>query len=100
VAVRDDGFQVDTEDPRFAALWSSDFAIDPTSSKFMRTPAMKKVLEVRRQKSKQREETEEHDAIAGKKQEHINSQSLSSLVASLKRKSSHGGESVTKKPKG
>jgi hypothetical protein len=66
----------------------------------MKTPAMKKVLEVRRQKSKQREETEEQDAIAGKKAEHSHSQSLSSLVASLKRKSSHAGESVTKKPKG
>lgn len=44
----DDNFSLDTEDPRFAALYRShDFALDPTDPRFKRTRGMKKLLHER-----------------------------------------------------
>jgi|EP00505_MAST-04D_sp_SCG-Rhode-Island_P002899 hypothetical protein len=46
-----DTFSVDTEDPRFAAIYSEpSFAIDPTDSKFKKTKAMKQILSMKNKK--------------------------------------------------
>eukprot|EP00871_Galdieria_phlegrea_P005511 jgi/Galph1/5961/GphlegSOOS_G4603.1 len=43
-----DDFQLDMQDPRFAALYRShDFALDPTDPKFKKTPGTKKLLRER-----------------------------------------------------
>jgi hypothetical protein len=48
-----DGFQVDSQDPRFKALFEShEFAIDPTNPKFKSTRGMKTLLEEGRKKRK------------------------------------------------
>jgi hypothetical protein len=48
-----DGFQVDSQDPRFKALFEShEFAIDPTNPKFKSTKGMKSLLEEGRKKRK------------------------------------------------
>jgi hypothetical protein len=48
-----DGFQVDSQDPRFKALFEShEFAIDPTNPKFKSTKGMKSLLEEGRRKRK------------------------------------------------
>ncbi|KAF2143762.1 uncharacterized protein K452DRAFT_224180, partial [Aplosporella prunicola CBS 121167] len=50
---RQAGFEMDTTDPRFAALFEShEFAIDPTNSKFKGTAGMKALLEEGRKKRK------------------------------------------------
>ncbi|KAI0243558.1 pre-rRNA-processing protein esf1, partial [Massospora cicadina] len=47
-----DGFKIDTQDPRFAALYSSHhFAIDPTNPHFKKTQAMKELLAERQKKN-------------------------------------------------
>ncbi|GJQ10657.1 hypothetical protein GpartN1_g2448.t1 [Galdieria partita] len=44
----DENFSIDTEDPRFAALYHSyDFALDPTDARFKKTSGMKKLLHER-----------------------------------------------------
>lgn len=50
-----DDFELDTKDPRFAAVFDNEnhhFAIDPTNPQFKKTQVMKKVLEERRTRSK------------------------------------------------
>lgn len=48
-----DEFQIETEDPRFAALFEShEYAIDPTSSKFKKTREMERLLEEGRKKKR------------------------------------------------
>lgn len=49
-----DDFAIDIEDDRFSALLQKDgrFGIDPTSSEFKATPAMKKILKEQRKRSK------------------------------------------------
>jgi hypothetical protein len=49
----EDGFKIDTEDPRFAKLYEShEFAIDPTNPRFKGTAGMKALLEEGRKKRK------------------------------------------------
>ena len=48
-----DGFQVDSQDPRFKALFDShEYAIDPTNPRFKSTKGMKSLLEEGRKKRK------------------------------------------------
>lgn len=52
-AATPDEFQIETEDPRFAALFEShEYAIDPTSSKFKKTREMERLLEEGRKKKR------------------------------------------------
>jgi hypothetical protein len=52
-AAVDDGFNIDTNDPRFARLYEShEFAIDPTNPRFRATSGMKALLEEGRKKRK------------------------------------------------
>ena len=56
------GFEMETEDPRFKALFEShEFAIDPTNPKFKKTEGMSKLLEEGRKKRKLREVDEGED---------------------------------------
>ncbi|KAJ1936762.1 pre-rRNA-processing protein esf1, partial [Linderina pennispora] len=49
----DDGFKVDTSDPRFSALYDShNFAIDPNNPNFKKTKAMKELLDESRKRHK------------------------------------------------
>ncbi|TPX38335.1 hypothetical protein SmJEL517_g00324 [Synchytrium microbalum] len=83
-ALQDD-FELNLEDPRFSAVTSSHhFAIDPSNPHFKKTPAMKKLLQSRREEKPVIEEP----AIKGP--ESISGGmdvDLKSLVASVKRKS-------------
>jgi hypothetical protein len=46
-----EGFKIDTQDPRFSALYEShEFAIDPTNPKFKKTEGMKALMEEGRKK--------------------------------------------------
>ena len=58
-----DGFQVETEDPRFKALFDShEYAIDPSNPKFKGTEGMKALLEEGRKKRKRKgDDTVEED---------------------------------------
>lgn len=48
-----DDFEIDVKDERFKALLDApQFAIDPTSSKFKKTPAMVKLMEERKRRQK------------------------------------------------
>lgn len=52
-AATPDEFQIEIEDPRFAALFEShEYAIDPTSSKFKKTREMERLLEEGRKKKR------------------------------------------------
>ena len=45
-AVGDDGFEMDTKDPRFARLFEShEFAIDPTNPRYKKTEGMRKLMD-------------------------------------------------------
>ncbi|PWW78802.1 hypothetical protein C7212DRAFT_288807 [Tuber magnatum] len=50
-----DGFEIDVKDPRFAAVYEKhEFAIDPTNPRFVKTRAMVKLLEERRNRTQKR----------------------------------------------
>ena len=52
-ALREDDFKIDTRDPRFDALFSSSqFALDPTNSKFRKTEAMATILDERKKRNR------------------------------------------------
>ncbi|OJD36519.1 pre-rrna-processing protein esf1 [Diplodia corticola] len=60
-----EGFQMDTQDPRFKALFEShEFAIDPTNPRFRGTKGMKALLEEGRKKRKMGRGEEEEAAAA------------------------------------
>lgn len=76
-----DDFDVDLKDPRFQEIFENrDYSIDPTSSDFKKTKAMKKILDER---SKRR--TNQGDSQPVKKQK-TSGNELNSLVDKLKRK--------------
>lgn len=59
----EDGFKIDTADPRFAKLYEShEFAIDPTNPRFKETSGMKALLEEGRKKRKSGREGDEPEA--------------------------------------
>ncbi|PIA89536.1 Pre-rRNA-processing protein esf1 [Cercospora beticola] len=61
--VVEDDFKVETNDPRFAALFEShEYAIDPTNPKFKKTKGMETLLEEGRKKRKGRHNEEDDDA--------------------------------------
>jgi hypothetical protein len=67
-----DDFEIDTQDPRFAALHESHhFAIDPTNPQYKKTKAMGKLMEARQKKAKNgnanAEEKWDKNSKAGKK---------------------------------
>ncbi|CUS10169.1 unnamed protein product [Tuber aestivum] len=54
-----DGFEIDVKDPRFAAVYEKhEFAIDPTNPRFVKTKAMVKLLEERRNRTQKRDNDE------------------------------------------
>ncbi|CAM0135481.1 pre-rRNA-processing protein esf1 [Umbelopsis sp. WA50703] len=99
-----DDFEIDAQDPRFAALHESHhFAIDPTNPHFKKTKAMNKLMETRQKKIKnsngQDEGWNKNSKIAKKdkkdkkssgqpaaQEEKIKDASLAALVNSVKRK--------------
>ncbi|CAZ84504.1 unnamed protein product [Tuber melanosporum] len=55
-----DGFEIDVKDPRFAAVYEKhEFAIDPTNPRFVKTKAMSKLLEERRNRTQKRNDDRE-----------------------------------------
>ncbi|KAF2208980.1 hypothetical protein CERZMDRAFT_48196 [Cercospora zeae-maydis SCOH1-5] len=59
----EDDFKVETNDPRFAALFEShEYAIDPTNPKFKKTKGMETLLEEGRKKRKGRHNEDDDDA--------------------------------------
>ncbi|EKG16697.1 NUC153 domain-containing protein [Macrophomina phaseolina MS6] len=63
-----EGFQMDTQDPRFKALFEShEFAIDPTNPRFRGTKGMKALLEEGRKKRKMGRGAEEEEEVRGKR---------------------------------
>jgi hypothetical protein len=104
---RQDEFEVNLEDERFkAVLTESQFAIDPTSSKFNKTPAMLKVVEAR-QKKRQRKDIMAQQDVEASGQASDNVADLMSLVNKIKAKAppstftqSFGSRKNNKKPRG
>lgn len=84
-----DGFEADVKDPRFAAIFSEhEFAIDPTNPRFKQTSTMKKFMEEKRSRSKNKVENVEDEASRKKrKAQPGESDDVQRLVQSLKRKS-------------
>ncbi|KAJ3299525.1 pre-rRNA-processing protein esf1 [Borealophlyctis nickersoniae] len=88
-----DGFAVDTTDPRFAHMFESHhFAIDPTNPNFKKTQGMEKLLQERRKKISKDESTGDGQAAPAKEatplpQPAKDKAALSRLVESVKRKS-------------
>ena len=86
-----DEFQLETEDPRFKALFEShEFAIDPTNPRFKGTQGMKMLLEEGRKKRKVgMEETDRGGGHSGKKlkvkSSEVDRGGVKSLVAKLKK---------------
>ncbi|KAI4242135.1 MAG: hypothetical protein L6R40_004178 [Gallowayella cf. fulva] len=63
-AQADDGFRIDTQDPRFGAVYARpEFAIDPSHPRYQGTGGMKELLEEGRRKRKKRERDGEDDAL-------------------------------------
>ncbi|KAJ3857805.1 hypothetical protein EV368DRAFT_29427 [Lentinula lateritia] len=73
-------FSIDVNDDRFKAVHENhDFAIDPSNPQFKKTKAMKTLLDARSKQKTNSSDTQLQDESSG--------QSLQSLVASVKRKS-------------
>lgn len=84
-----EGFEVDVNDPRFAALYEEhDFAIDPTNSKFKQTSTMMKLMEEKRNRSKNNMYNKGEQV--GRKKLKAAPRSSEQLIQSLKRKSKSG----------
>lgn len=90
-----DEFKVETEDPRFKALFDShEYAIDPTNPKFKKTKGMETLLEEGRKKRKVVDE-DEVEVVGGKKSKKAKRMNegggeeddVKGLVARLKNKS-------------
>lgn len=85
-AVRaNDDFKVETQDPRFKALFEShEYAIDPTNPRFKGTEGMKALLEEGRKKRKFVDEDGDEDSSRSKSKPSVDSKSdLKGLVARL-----------------
>ena len=83
-----DRFKVETEDPRFKALFEShEFAIDPTNPRFKGTEGMKALLDEGRRKRKV-EDFDVREEASGKKSKKTNGEAeLEGLVKRLKGRS-------------
>ncbi|KAG0636475.1 hypothetical protein HOY80DRAFT_925687 [Tuber brumale] len=63
------GFEIDVRDPRFAAVYEKhEFAIDPTNPRFVKTKAMSKLLEERRNRTQKRNDNREEGGGERKRQ--------------------------------
>ncbi|KAI7904638.1 uncharacterized protein BX663DRAFT_550295 [Cokeromyces recurvatus] len=92
----EDDFEIDVNDPRFAAVQEShQFAIDPTNPQFKKTKNMQKLLSVRQEKMREsnkekdewkKEKKSNNDASTSTKENGKSNSSLQQLVASVKRK--------------
>jgi hypothetical protein len=81
----EDNFEINVSDPRFSAIQESHhFAIDPTNPQFKKTKSMKKLMDARQTKMKQ--DKPEDDNWKKEKKPEKKKDSLSQLVASVKRK--------------
>ncbi|KAI8879213.1 hypothetical protein K501DRAFT_325646 [Backusella circina FSU 941] len=81
----EDDFEINVTDPRFAAIQDSHhFAIDPTNPQFKKTKSMKKLMDARQ--SKMKIDKADNDNWKKEKKPEKKKDSLSQLVASVKRK--------------
>ncbi|KAF2645954.1 hypothetical protein P280DRAFT_465695 [Massarina eburnea CBS 473.64] len=92
VAVAEDNFKMNTEDPRFAKLFEShEYAIDPTNPRFKETKGMKALLEEGRNKRKRNMEVDDEGEVKKNKKKERGDvdgeDSLSKLAARVKAKS-------------
>jgi hypothetical protein len=95
-AAEHDTFDVDVQDDRFKALFSSsDFAIDPTSSKFKKTKAMDKIMHERQKRHI--DDADGPQAVAASKQD--KKSDLMALVNKIKRKTVDENISIGKRKK-
>jgi len=90
-----DGFEIDVKDPRFAAVYEKhEFAIDPTNPRFVKTKAMGKLLEERRNRTQKRNGDDREEGEGGGKRHKADKvdkggkdkDELKRLVQSLKNK--------------
>jgi len=90
-----DGFEIDVKDPRFAAVYEKhEFAIDPTNPRFVKTKAMSKLLEERRNRTQKRNAGDREEGEGGRKRHRADKvdkggkdkDELKRLVQSLKNK--------------
>jgi len=90
-----DGFEIDVKDPRFAAVYEKhEFAIDPTNPRFIKTKAMSKLLEERRNRTQKRNGDDREEGEGGRKRHRADKvekdgkdkDELQRLVQSLKSK--------------
>ena len=80
-----DGFQVDSQDPRFKALFDShEYAIDPTNPRFKSTKGMKSLLEEGRKKRKV-DDLDEDDAEPRRNSSNKNKRAVEELDGLVKR---------------
>ncbi|KAI8352103.1 hypothetical protein BD560DRAFT_450003 [Blakeslea trispora] len=92
VEFQQDDFEIDVQDPRFAAVQESHhFAIDPTNPQFKKTKSMQKLMNARQQKMKESHVDQDEWKKSAKKTNAVESEtpsksSLNQLVASVKRK--------------
>ncbi|GAB7343279.1 hypothetical protein MBLNU457_1335t1 [Dothideomycetes sp. NU457] len=94
-AAVDDGFKVETQDPRFASLFEShEYAIDPTNPRYKGTEGMKALLNEGRKRRKNRPEqgvdaveAEEERASKKAKKTENGEPDLAKLVAKVKGRS-------------
>ncbi|RPB00885.1 hypothetical protein L873DRAFT_1804656 [Choiromyces venosus 120613-1] len=87
-----DGFEIDVKDPRFAAVYEKhEFAIDPTNPRFVKTKAMGKLLEERRNRTQKRNGDDGEKGEGERKRQKVDKggkdkDELKRLVQSLKSK--------------
>ena len=85
-----EGFEIDINDPRFVSLYEEhDFAIDPTNPRFKQTSTMMKLLEEKRNRSKNKVNNNEEERL-GRKKLKVVPRSSEQLIQSLKRSSGSG----------
>ncbi|KAI9271302.1 hypothetical protein BY458DRAFT_539879 [Sporodiniella umbellata] len=90
----EDDFDIDVNDPRFAAIQDSHhYAIDPTNPQYKKTKSMKKLLDARHNKIKKDTGGKDEWKKTSAKPAKDDKSSLQQLVASVKRKSTMNDES-------
>eukprot|EP00794_Sanderia_malayensis_P017593 gene17593-19346_t len=91
-ATFEDNFEIDVQDSRFAALYTShDYAPDPSDPQFKKTKAMDKILEEKQRRRKENENRPKSDVtaeVSTKKKQSVDP-SLSALIKTVKSRTEH-----------
>lgn len=83
-------FDVDANDPRFAALYESAlFSIEPSDPLFKRTKGMEKLIDEKLKRKRKPETKQQHNGPSSTKSAFLDNE-LNKLVESVKRQAKHG----------